>query len=251
MIEMFLESTLLEEFTMVILDFESADLTAFRRIILACSRIEELTVEHMSLSQSLCDSVASLLRDPTSILSKIYLFGPINKEGLSTIAAGLVNNTTLKNLNFAHNSNSSPIDQVLCDTSSIERIIASNHTLESTDCKNMPPHLKDYLRLNKETDKELVIRTKIARYYFQGEFNVSTFASMDMKCLLRVLAMIGGGETNRNAAIFRKGHAVHQQSAIFRLLKCLPDLCNVSSRDACQIDGNGARDDSKRQKVNK
>ena len=72
---------------------------------------------------------------------------------------------------------------------------------------------------------------------------------MDMKCLVRVLAMIGGGETNRNAVIFKEEDAIYGQSAIFRLLKCVPDLCNVSSRDVGLIDGNGAREGSKRQKV--
>ena len=63
--------------------------------------------------------------------------------------------------------------------------------------------------------------------------------------------MIGGGETNRNAAIFREEDAINQQSAIFRLLKCIPDICNVSSRDASLVDAHGAGEGSsnKRQKV--
>ena len=212
MVETFLESTFLEELIMQNLEFESANESAFRRIILACSRVERLDSKCLSLSQ--CDSIASLLGDPTSILSDLSLPSPIDKEGLSTIAAGLVSNKTLKKFNVYSWRDSSPIAQALCDTSSIDRIIASNHTLESVSSYSTLtpplPLLQDYLALNNETNKEGVIRTKIARYYFKGEFDVSTFASIDIKCLPGVLAMIGGGETNRNAAIFRKGDAVHQ-----------------------------------------
>eukprot|EP00956_Cyclotella_meneghiniana_P003807 scaffold4601_cov51-Cyclotella_meneghiniana.AAC.7 len=68
-----------------------------------------------------------------------------------------------------------------------------------------------------------------------------------------MLAMIGGGERNCNAVPFRRIDMIEQRSAIFRILKCIPDLWNVSSRDVRQIDENGARNGSlnKRQKVSK
>lgn len=250
MIESLLESTSLERFSVRQCTFGTSD-AAFRKILLACSKTKHLILNCATLSQ--CSSVANLLGDPRSVLSVIDLSVDIDEGGLSGIAVGLANNKTLKKLYFRSRGDSSPITQVLCDTSNIERIIASNHMLESAPYQKMPPYIQDYLMLNEKTNKELVIRTKIAWYYFQGEFDVTTLASMDMKCLPAVLAMIGGGETNRNAVSFRKGDAVHQQSAIFRLLKCLPDLCNVSSRNAGQSDGNGARDGSlnKRQKVSK
>ena len=217
---------------------------------MACSRVKLLMVRCRSLSQSQCDSVATLLGDPRSILSEINLFGPyprsilsdaihgrIDKEGLSTITVGLTRNTTLEKMCLAdYKGDTSLIAQALCDTSSIDRIISSNHTLKEFSIsitipflkQKVPPLIRDYLRLNTKVDKELVIRTKIARYYFHGEFNVLPFASMDMKLLPRVIAMIGGGETNRNAVSFKED-VIYGQSAIFRLLKCLPDLCNVQA----------------------
>eukprot|EP00956_Cyclotella_meneghiniana_P005565 scaffold7160_cov52-Cyclotella_meneghiniana.AAC.3 len=231
MIESFLESTPLEKLFIESLALKTSSVTAFRRIILACSRVEELCV--WCSCPAHCASVANLMRDSRSILSEVTLWG-MGNEGLSLIAEGLANNTTLKYLDcHDYSGEMSPIAKALCDTSSIERIVASNHTLESILLRNLNPIIREYLTLNKKTNKELVIRTKIARYYFRGEFDVSTFASIDVKCLPRVLAMIGGGETNLNAVKFRTTDATFQQSAIFRLLKCIPDICNVSSRCSC------------------
>eukprot|EP00956_Cyclotella_meneghiniana_P015961 scaffold24882_cov38-Cyclotella_meneghiniana.AAC.2 len=228
----FLESTSLERCNVRYCIFDVTNEESFRRIMLACSKVKYLAVEFTSLSQSA--AVAELLADPRSILSEISIFGNIDKERLSTIAAGLVDNTTLKCM-YLHDYSEdwSPMIAALCNTSSIERIIASNHTFKevSSEKNNAPILLQDYLTLNEETNKSLVIRTKIARYYFRGDFDISTFASMDVKCLPRMLTMIGGGETNSNAVTFRKEDAIHQVSAIFRLLKCIPDLCNISSRD--------------------
>ena len=49
------------------------------------------------------------------------------------------------------------------------------------------------LELNKNTkNKEELIRKKIARYYFDGEFDVSLFANMPISHLPKVLTTIEG-----------------------------------------------------------
>jgi hypothetical protein len=63
-----------------------------------------------------------------------------------------------------------------------------------------------------------VIRKKILRYYFVGEFDVSSLSSMAVSVLPEV--------------------EVIKLSAIYRLLKCIPDLCNVSDRVPFEQDGN-------------
>jgi hypothetical protein len=60
-----------------------------------------------------------------------------------------------------------------------------------------------------------VIRKKILRYYFVGEFDVSSLSSMAVSVLPEVISQINGKD---------------KLSAIYRLLKCIPDLCNVSDR---------------------
>jgi len=72
-------------------------------------------------------------------------------------------------------------------------------------------------KLNIIENKEKVIREKIARYYFVGDFDVSPLARLPVSAVPSVLVMI-------------KGNKPARQSAIFRLLKSIPDLCNVGSR---------------------
>eukprot|EP00956_Cyclotella_meneghiniana_P022004 scaffold40856_cov48-Cyclotella_meneghiniana.AAC.2 len=71
--------------------------------------------------------------------------------------------------------------------------------------------------MNKNTDKNKVIREKIANYYFVGEFDVSIIARLPVTVVPSILHMIRGDKLER-------------QSAIFRLLKSIPSLCNVGSR---------------------
>ena len=79
-------------------------------------------------------------------------------------------------------------------------------------------HYRKFLKkLNRIENKEKVIREKIARYYFVGDFDVSPLASLPVSVVPSVLVMI-------------KGNKPARQSAIFRLLKSIPDLCNVASR---------------------
>ena len=77
------------------------------------------------------------------------------------------------------------------------------------------------LELNKNATKEKVIRQKIARYYFTGEFDISPFLGMPVSVLPEVLGLIEGDD-------------IYQQSAIFRMLK-YTDLSSamfqVSSRN--------------------
>ena len=121
--------------------------------------------------------------------------------------------------------------KTLCDASSIEGICASNHTLQEVrPVQNMCGIVWDCLRLNrlyKNANKEKVIRTKIAMYYFGRDFDISPFAKMPVSLLPEVLSMIRKGTFERESMI---------QSAIFRILKCIPELCNVSSRDALHND---------------
>eukprot|EP00956_Cyclotella_meneghiniana_P027942 scaffold64050_cov37-Cyclotella_meneghiniana.AAC.7 len=172
---------------------------SFRIIMISCTKLVKLTVRCVSLPQ--CAALASLLRDPRSILSKINLYGDMDEGGLATIAEGLTSNTTLMKLSLCdYSGDLRPMAKALCDNSTIERIVTSNHTLTAIDNRlDIPPLLQKYLALNRKANKDLVIRKKISLYYFRGEYDVSTFASMDIKCLPRVLAIIGGDETIENA----------------------------------------------------
>jgi hypothetical protein len=50
------------------------------------------------------------------------------------------------------------------------------------------------------------------RFFLVGEFDVSPFANMSSSALSRVMSQIEGND---------------EQSAIYRLLKCMPELCDA------------------------
>jgi len=238
MIQSFIESTTLEKFRIChLLEFER-DNVSVRMLILACANVKRLELHCESAFHY--DSVALLLGNPRSMLSEMNIGWIKDTDGLSSIAEGLANNSTLRTLCLSYSGDWGPMAKALCDTSTIQRIITSNHTLESIwgNRYGLPPLIRNYLKLNSETNKELVIRKKISLYYFRGEYDVSTFETMDIKCLPRVLAMIGGGQTIDNAEVLRKDDKINQYSAIFRMLKCIPYLCSASSKDeAMQVNG--------------
>jgi hypothetical protein len=118
-------------------------------------------------------------------------------------------------------------DKLLCDDSTIESITNSNHTLESTLVNgyapsNLSTFAEQLLALNVSVDKAKVIRSKTQRFYFAGEFDVSPFSTMP----LSVLPEMSRIQENDN------------QSAMYRLLQCLPELRNVSERKSCEQPGN-------------
>lgn len=221
---------------------ELTDESSFRRIVMACTNVKTLKVKcHTSLTTPHFVAIADLLRDHGSILRELVVgFHVYGESRISIIAAGLTGNTILRKLHMRYSSGDvSLIEKLLCDTTSIGHIYNSNHTLEIlengtrseiqtleilengtlSEVEGVPvPVIRDLLEINTNTNKEEVIRTKIARYYFVGNFDLSPFVNMNVSLLPSVLAMIKGGTKVRC-------------SAIFRLVRSIPDLCNVTGRE--------------------
>ena len=106
------------------------------------------------------------------------------------------------------------MEKLLCDTTSIEHIYNSNHTLEITEnyylSERSPEILTDNLFDLKKGFKQ--------RLPGIISFWILTYLHLSIPLLSRVLALIEGEPTN-------------QYSAIFRLLRTILNLCNVSSRE--------------------
>ena len=234
MISSFMENVTLEILNLDDVDVDETSESAFRRVVLACTNVKKLDVYCDSASHY--SAVASLLENPRSVLSEIEFIGGVDEEGLSTIASGLANNTTLKTLDIEvydlSFECSNPIAKALCDASSIEGIHRSNHTLQEMNPALLETlhdleefdMVSDCLKNNKNANKQEVIRKKIARYYFIGDYDMSPFADMPVTLIPEVLSLIEGEDINR-------------QYAIFQMLKCIPELCNVSSRLSGRTDG--------------
>jgi hypothetical protein len=117
-------------------------------------------------------------------------------------------------------------NKLLCDVSSVNSIINSNHALLQLEVSGHTPSTlaEQCLDLNHNMDKNKVIRDKILQFYFVGEFDVSLFSSMAVSVIPVIMSQIEGED---------------RQYALFRLLQWIPDLCNVSERTSSfQSSGN-------------
>ena len=211
----------------------------FQRLLDACSNLHTLRVH--CLSPSHCSAVALFLRGANTVKLTVELSNTLGPEHEATIIHGLRENTSLRFFHLEKQGFFSRstleydphghLAKALCDSSSIDNIFNSNHTLtevypgfESSDSESSFQLQCEYdikvahcLEMNKNTDKNKVIREKIANYYFVGEFDVSIIARLPVTVVPSILHMIRGDKLER-------------QSAIFRLLKSIPSLCNVGSR---------------------
>ena len=221
-----LGGALLSSFCMISCEF--GDNETHRQIVSACTGVKDFAVCCGNSSQ--CGAVASLLRDPRTMLEQLHVetanyLGDDELAAAIEIIASLAGNTKLKHLTmFFHVEDGEELINnhfmnLLCNCSSIEDIINSNHTLEKTDTDPWtasPFAYAECLELNKLTNKKRVVQNKIMQYYFLGDFDSGPFVSMPISVLAKVLSL---GKEMRN-----------QNTSIFNLLRSIPELCNVSSR---------------------
>eukprot|EP00956_Cyclotella_meneghiniana_P023705 scaffold46676_cov22-Cyclotella_meneghiniana.AAC.2 len=222
----------------------STQASVFHRLLDVCSDVYLLSVYCSSPSH--CSAVASFLRNTNTVQLTVEFSHTLSSEDQATIIHGLRENTSLRYFHL-NKLGLSLLDipeydphgyfaKALCDSSSIDNILNSNHTLtdildwmtlaesELSDSESVlqfkfehDVKVANCLELNENTDTDKVIREKIARYYFAGDFDVSPLANLPVSVVPSVLGMIRGNKLDR-------------QFAIFRLLISIPDLCNVASR---------------------
>lgn len=137
----------------------------------------------------------------------------------------MVGNTQLESLWIDENEHEDcapdcfDIDKLLCD-SSFESIANSNHILTDLVIRGIPrSRLERCCLLFCDRNKAKVIRKKILRYYFVGEFDVSPFSNMAISVLPEIMSQIDEDKRSEDKI-----------TAIYRLLRYLPELCNVSER---------------------
>jgi len=142
--------------------------------------LEELNLSQNRIGNDGCETIASLLEDPNSRLNCLYLNGnQINDEGVITVIKSLANNTKLRELYIDHSNPTTDsimqqsFSRLLCNTSSINSLHSSNHTLRhlstftiTADQRWHPgPHLSLLLQMNTDRNKSHVAIRKILNYY--------------------------------------------------------------------------------------
>jgi hypothetical protein len=133
-------------------------------------------------------------------------------------------------------------DKLLCDTSSIDSICRSNHSLTMLNVipvinfslSSMWSHDKStrmYAHINLSENKTKVIHQKIFLFYFAGEFSLVPLQSMALSVFPTIMDQI---QEHRLDPDFQRWigrlEDTYSLAAIFRMLRFFPELCNVSSR---------------------
>lgn len=210
----------------------------------ACTHLKSLRLSCLRSSSDIssCEAVASFLASKKCTIRKLNLIGnTINDAGCRIIAESLRNNSRLRQLCIDESwliENHKITGQgfasfipVVCDTSSIESTLISNHTLvyvNTNSDQRVPRELYDILQMNRSVEKSTVAKLKVLRYHFSGNFNMSAIAGLDAKALPDLLAWFN-----------RLGHRMkyHQdglqlyKSAFHRIIRHNPELCSYPSPD--------------------
>ena len=137
------------------------------------SSLERLYLNNNSIGNNGCEALATLLRHPNCNLQEIQISeNNIGNEGAITLAGSLANNTKLKKIFLTDN----PIDpsvagifcNLLCNTTSIDSIYSSNHTLCGLhfgwSIGSVGHGLSQLLGINSKTNKRHVATKKILKY---------------------------------------------------------------------------------------
>ena len=182
-----------------------------------------------------CDAIATLLADSNCNLRILSLGdNAIHNEGAITIANSLTNNKQLQQLYLYGN----PIDQtiiqgvfsnILCNTSNINSLYASNHTLKSFNLEQqLVQQLQSLSRLNEDTNKSHVVIKKIIK--FHPNINMEPFFQWDAdgeQTLKALPYIVNWFESAREAIVDGVGEynvEGRKLSAIFQFGKAMPLL---------------------------
>ena len=162
------------------------------------------------------------------MLRKLDLHGnSINDDGCRIIAESLRINKRLRycgifSSEVTGRGFASFIPVVVCDASSIDSTMNSNHTLEE-----FSPFVRiDILEMNKNKDKKSVAKLKVLRYHFIGNFDLTAEASLDTKSFPHLLAWFGRLK-NSESADFKITQSC--RSALYRIIRHNPELFEYPS----------------------
>ena len=187
-----------------------------------------------------CEALATLLIDPNCNLRALYLeCNAITIEGATTIANNLTTNNKMKDLYLRGNQIDRSIEDIfsniLCNTTSINAIYSSNHTLKTLSLGyRHGQHLASLLKLNKDTNKSHVAIKKILKYHpnidVESLFEWDAEGEQTLKALPHVINWFE--RTKVAVADDGEEYGIEERklSAIFQFAKAMPLLLEGISR---------------------
>ena len=198
-----------------------------------CTHLTALTLCGLSgFDLSSCRAIASFIANKKCMMRELYLdHNHINDDGCRMIAESLRTNRRLRRLSFENKEITKEgyksFIPVLCDTSSIESTLDSNHTLEQVNVSiARSSEIGDALRMNKTTDKRTVAELKVLSSHFSGYFDLTIVASLDTKLLPHLLAWFGRLKESKSTNLKDRQSC---RSALYRVIRYSPELCGFPS----------------------
>ena len=223
---------------------------SFERILWACQKVHTLSITCDENDQYV--SLAKLLREPTAKLQMLHIHVKkeladfVEETAVSDLFVGLTQNIQLKSMKFESSlfdwdGSGEYLDKLLCNTSSLESICQSNHTLENIINYRVLLYDKKaggwwprYLNLNRLADKRKVQQIKIMLHYFGRGFNAASITGMPLAILPQILGI--DISARREYSVDVNMDDKFECSAFFSIIKSIPELCAVSSRVAMQTE---------------
>ena len=216
-------------------DASPSHISAIVELAKTCTHLMSLKLSHFRTSSDLssCQVIASFLASEQCTLRKLNLNGnPINDAGCRIIAESLRINRRLRcllcfNMEITTQGFASFIP-VVCDASSIESTLNSNHTIEQVNPsgdKRVPLELVKLIFMNRDMDKTIVAKMKVLRSHFSGNFDLTAIAGLDAKALPYLLAWFG--RLRRECSNFEEEQMY--LSALYRITRHNPEICSHPS----------------------
>ena len=140
--------------------------------------LEKLCLSTNAIQNVGCQAISTLLEDHRCTLNTLDLHNnAISNEGAVILYKSLENNTTLQELRLGSNpirntaeDGMESLSRLLCNTSSLNSIHSSNHTLVTLSLPDpVPPKINDFLILNEDTNKKQVAIKKILQYLYHPD----------------------------------------------------------------------------------
>ena len=151
----------------------------------------------------------------------------IDDAGLEALATGLAGNKSLNTLRFDRDDASitgtgwSALSTLLCDTSSINNIYLSNHTLRNFGSGDTPSNIVQYLKLNEIYDRRAVAKCKILLHH--PDLNVEPFFLHKLKFLPIVMSWLQSGTSY--LFYLEESHDKYQRrelSTVYKFIRGMP-----------------------------
>ena len=153
-----------------------------------CNQLQELSFScNRSITARGWETVSTLLERPDSNLKELFLCSnSLGNEGALMFANALRINTKLKHLNLPGNGISregwTSFSKLLCDTSSVNNMYLSNHTLGNLGMRDVSADVRSYLDLNRSSEnKRKIAMTKILCH--NSHINMQPFFEWELKVL--------------------------------------------------------------------